>query len=69
MKMDSSSWVSLATDGKGGLFASDQYGALYHVSIPPIGSDPEGTEVTKLDLELGQCTGIVMGLQQFVCSC
>ncbi len=59
MKMDSSSWVSLATDGKGGLFASDQYGALYHVSIPPIGSDPEETEVTKLDLELGHAQGLL----------
>ncbi|MCY4674364.1 MAG: c-type cytochrome [Bacteroidetes bacterium] len=59
MKVDSSSWVSLATDGKGGLFASDQYGALYHVSLPPIGSDPEGTEVVKLDLELGHAQGLL----------
>lgn len=33
------SWVSLAFDNKGRLIASDQYGAMYRMVIPPIGSD------------------------------
>ncbi len=59
MQTDSSSWVSLAVDGEKGLFASDQYGTLYHVKPAPIGEDPADTEVTALDLELGHAQGLL----------
>src|SRR6185312_14136995 len=31
------SWVSMTFDDKGRLIASDQYGALYRLQLPPIG--------------------------------
>ena len=58
-KLDSSSWVSLAVDGQNGLFASDQHGALYHIKLPPVGGNPEDTEVTMLELELGHAQGLL----------
>lgn len=33
------SWVSMAFDNKGRLIASDQYGSMYRMEIPAIGSD------------------------------
>src|ERR1044072_4462743 len=33
------SWVAMTFDDKGRMIASDQYGYLYRVTIPPIGSD------------------------------
>src|ERR1700723_2672526 len=32
------SWVSMTVDDKGRLIASDQYGSLYRITAPPIGS-------------------------------
>lgn len=59
MQTDSSSWVSLAVDGEDGLFASDQYGMLYHIKPAPIGGNLEDTEVVALDLELGHAQGLL----------
>ncbi len=59
MVEDSSSWVSLAVDGKGRLLASDQYGALYRVEPVPIGDDPKGTKVEKLDIDIGRAQGLL----------
>ncbi len=59
MAEDSSSWVSLAVDGKGRLLASDQYGALYRVEPVPIGDDPNGTKVEKLDIDIGRAQGLL----------
>ena len=43
------SWVSLAFDDKGRLIASDQYGAMYRMEIPKIGSDTsEKVKIEKL---------------------
>ncbi|MDA0378841.1 MAG: heme-binding protein [Bacteroidetes bacterium] len=56
---DSSSWVSLAVDGKGRLLASDQYGSLYRIEPAPIGSDPATTKVQKLDVALGHAQGLL----------
>ena len=58
-KADSSSWVSLALDEEDGLFASDQYGVIYHIKPSPIGGDPKDTEVVALDLELGHAQGLL----------
>lgn len=56
---DSSSWVSLAVDGKGRLLASDQYGSLYRIEPAPLGSDPATTKVEKLDIALGHAQGLL----------
>jgi len=52
------SWVCATFDGAGRLIASDQYGALYRVVPPPLGSS-EGTEVQRLDLEVGEAQGML----------
>ena len=36
-KDEQGSWVSMCVDPKGRLIVSDQYGALYRVTPPPIG--------------------------------
>ncbi|RDV13506.1 heme-binding protein [Pontibacter diazotrophicus] len=42
------SWVSMAFDDKGRMIASDQYGALYRLELPPIGSDSLEPKIEKL---------------------
>jgi putative heme-binding domain-containing protein len=45
---DQGSWVAMTFDNKGRMIASDQYGNLYRLSIPPIGAD---TNTVKLKVE------------------
>ncbi len=59
MAADSSSWVALAVDGEGRLIASDQFGALYRVVPPPLGSDPRRTQVERIDLDIGRAQGLL----------
>ncbi|MFD1143760.1 heme-binding protein [Larkinella insperata] len=56
------SWVSMTFDGKGRLIASDQYGALYRLEIPPIGGTQKPVRVEKLTLETGEPLGRAQGL-------
>ena len=49
-RSDQGSWVALATDPKGRLIASDQYGALYRLTLPAIGTST-GTQIEKLDID------------------
>jgi putative heme-binding domain-containing protein len=42
------SWVSMTFDGKGRMIASDQYGALYRLELPSVGSDSLKPKVEKL---------------------
>jgi len=51
-KAEQGSWVSLALDPKGRLLASDQYGGLFRLTLPPIGSSA-GTTIEKLAVKLG----------------
>jgi putative heme-binding domain-containing protein len=53
------SWVCLCTDPKGRLIASDQYGALYRVTPPPLGGKPEETKVEKLPTQIGMAQGLL----------
>src|ERR1700733_2008569 len=48
---DQGSWIAMTFDDKGRMIVSDQYGALYRLSIPPIGSDTskEKIKVEKLE--------------------
>jgi putative heme-binding domain-containing protein len=53
------SWVSLCTDPKGRLIASDQYGKLYRITPPPAGGSAEATRVEELPVDLGEAQGLL----------
>jgi putative heme-binding domain-containing protein len=44
------SWVSMTFDDKGRMIASDQYGDLYRLEIPPVGSSSVTPKVEKLKI-------------------
>lgn len=50
-KNEQGSWVALTLDHKGRMIAGDQYGGLYRLTLPPLGSSA-GTKVEKLDVTL-----------------
>src|SRR5579862_700478 len=61
---DQGSWIAMTFDDKGRMIASDQYGALYRVTIPPIGSDTskEKIKVEKLEITIpGDTSKIKIG--------
>lgn len=47
------SWVAMTFDDKGRLITSDQYGALYRMEIPPIGSENISPTIEKLKIQTG----------------
>lgn len=53
------SWVSLTFDNKGRMIASDQYGAMYRLEIPPIGTDSVAShvKVEKLHFNFNKAEG------------
>ena len=58
-KQTQGSWVSITTDNKGRLIASDQGGkGLYRITPPKIGTD-ETTKVEKLDLKITSAQGML----------
>jgi len=50
-KEEQGSWVALAVDPRGRITAADQYGSLYRVTPPPIGTSA-GAKVERLDAKL-----------------
>ncbi|MCX6956543.1 MAG: c-type cytochrome [Verrucomicrobia bacterium] len=54
-KEEQGSWVSLAVDPKGRILAADQYGAIYRVTVPAVGTS-EGTKVERLAATLPAVT-------------
>ncbi|MEP7111612.1 MAG: c-type cytochrome, partial [Ferruginibacter sp.] len=46
------SWVAMTFDDKGRMIACDQYGYLYRITIPPIGSDTATSKVKVEKLEI-----------------
>ncbi|MGB6151403.1 MAG: c-type cytochrome [Pricia sp.] len=48
------SWVAMAFDDKGRLITSDQYGALYRMEIPEIGSKDVTPKIEKLKIQTGE---------------
>jgi putative heme-binding domain-containing protein len=52
------SWVSLTSTPKGTLITSDQYGKLYEVTPPPIGSST-GTKVEQIKIDIGSAQGLL----------
>ena len=57
-KEQEGSWVAMCTDPKGRLIVSDQYGALYRLTPPPLGVGT-GLQVEKLDVAIGQAQGLL----------
>ena len=53
------SWVAMTFDDHGRMITSDQYGYLYRVTIPPIGSDTNTNKikVEKLEIKTTNDTG------------
>ena len=49
---DQGSWVAMTFDDKGRMIASDQYGYLYRITIPAIGSDTATSKVKVEKLEI-----------------
>jgi len=61
------SWVSMTFDDQGRLITSDQYGALYRLTLAPIGSDSLAPQIEKLKIETEEAVAdsiIQMGYAQ-----
>ena len=64
---DQGSWVAMAFDNKDRLITADQYGALYRLEIPAIGSDVLTPKIEKLKIQTGEAVAdsiIQMGYAQ-----
>ncbi|HAB15348.1 MAG TPA: c-type cytochrome [Verrucomicrobiota bacterium] len=57
-KDNEGSWVAMCTDPKGRLIVSDQYGPLYRITLPPLGTT-NGLKIDKIDLPIGQAQGLL----------
>src|SRR4051812_48921018 len=49
-KGDQGSWVALTMDPKGRIIAGDQYGGLFRITLPPIGTTT-GTKIEPLAVD------------------
>ena len=58
-KDEQGSWVSMCVDPKGRLIVSDQYGALYRITAPPIGGKPTETRVERIPASIGMAQGLL----------
>lgn len=56
---DHGSWVSMTFDPQGRIIASDQYGSLYRMEIPPLGEDTLKAKVEKLEVNMGHAQGLL----------
>jgi putative heme-binding domain-containing protein len=52
------SWVSMCVDPKGRLIVSDQYGALYRITVPPAGQKGE-PKVERINATIGMAQGLL----------
>jgi putative heme-binding domain-containing protein len=52
------SWVNLCVDPKGRLITSDQYGPLYRITVPPLGSTDE-PKIEQLPADVGDAQGML----------
>ncbi len=57
-KLAEGSWVSMTVDPKGRILACDQYGSLYRLTPPPIGSS-EPAAVERLENSVGGAHGLL----------
>jgi len=67
-KSDQGSWVSMCTDPKGRLIVSDQYGKLYRLTPPAIGTG--GTVgIETLDVPVGMAQGLLYAFDSLYVMC
>lgn len=52
------SWVAITKDNKGRLIASDQYGAMYYIEAPKIGTS-DSVKVSRFPLDIGNAQGLL----------
>lgn len=57
-KAEQGSWVSMTTDPKGRLICGDQYGGLYLVTVPPVGSGDKA-KVESIPSTIGGAHGLL----------
>ena len=57
-KADQGSWVGITVDSKGRLITCDQYGSLYRVTVPKLGTS-EGTKVELLAANIQGAHGVL----------
>ncbi len=57
-KEDQGSWVSMCTEKNGRLIVSDQYGKLYRITPPALGTT-EGIKIQPIDLPVGHAQGLL----------
>ncbi|KAB2669703.1 MAG: c-type cytochrome [Verrucomicrobia bacterium] len=57
-KEQQGSWVAMTVDPKGRLIVSDQYGKMYRLTPPPIGS-AAAMGIETLDIAVGQAQGLL----------
>lgn len=57
-KFKKGTWVALAFDPEGRLYACDQHGDLYRMTVPATG-EGEITDIHKVDIELGKANGLL----------
>ncbi|WP_242094146.1 c-type cytochrome [Aestuariivivens sediminicola] len=53
------SWVSLTKDEEGRLYASDQYGTIYRVSLPDREQHQDSVQVKRLAIQIGMAQGLL----------
>ncbi len=53
------SWVNMTVDPKGRLIASDQYGKLYRVTLPPVDAKGGQVGVEAIDVPIGEAQGML----------
>ncbi|GAB3809235.1 hypothetical protein GCM10028819_50170 [Spirosoma humi] len=56
------SWVAMAFDDKGRMITSDQYGFLYRLELPPIGSGSSQPKIEKLKVGVVQPGDTTVGM-------
>ena len=56
------SWVNLCVDPKGRLIVSDQYGGLFRVTPPAIGTDDE-IKIEKINVDIGEAQGLLWAFE------
>ncbi len=62
------SWVSMCLDPKGRLIVSDQYGKLYRLTLPPLGStDAPGVE--PINVPIGMAQGLLYAFDSLYVMC
>ncbi|MGK0186545.1 MAG: hypothetical protein ACI9R3_002328, partial [Verrucomicrobiales bacterium] len=60
-EVEEGSWVSMTQDPKGRLIVCDQYGSLFRVELPKLGTK-DGLKVEKLETKIGHAHGLLYAM-------